>query len=99
VRELKPDKDKLARAQPAAAAFSAGQVWLAKGRQWLAEFEAELLGFPAAAHDDQVDVTSYGVGVFQRFLRFGPGGDDKREPRYEPRKPSGPQGPRWRFGR
>lgn len=97
VRELKPDKDKVARAQPATAAFSAGQVWLPKGRPWLADFETELLQFPSAAHYDQVDAMAYAVLVFQRFIRFGRGGEDG--PRYEPRKPSGPQGSRWRFGR
>jgi predicted phage terminase large subunit-like protein len=96
IRELKPDKDKIARAQPATAAFSAGQVWLPKGRTWLADFETELLQFPSAAHYDQVDAMAYAVLVFQRFLRFGRGDDGNR---YESKQPKGPAGPRWRIGR
>ena len=33
-------------------------MWLPKDAAWLAEFEAELLGFPGARHDDLVDSLS-----------------------------------------
>jgi predicted phage terminase large subunit-like protein len=103
IREIKPDRDKVARAQPAAAAFSAGQVYLRAGASWLPDYETELLQFPAGRHDDQVDATSHAVLFFQRFLRFGAkplpdgGGGNDGQTRYEKRKPG--RGPGWRFGR
>lgn len=59
VRPLRPDKDKVARALTAAARLEMGTVYLPKAAPWLSEFEAELLTFPNAAHDDQVDTFSY----------------------------------------
>lgn len=38
--------------------FEAGQVFLPERSIWLADYEKELLGFPLAKHDDQVDSTS-----------------------------------------
>jgi predicted phage terminase large subunit-like protein len=61
IKALKPDKDKVTRALPAAARMEAGKVYLLKGAFWLDDFINELLGFPTGAHDDQVDVLSYAV--------------------------------------
>jgi hypothetical protein len=47
--------DKMARAAQQSAAFEAGRVHLRAAAPWLADFETELLGFPNARHDDQVD--------------------------------------------
>jgi predicted phage terminase large subunit-like protein len=63
IRELEADTDKVARALAATPAFEAGQVYFCKG-PWLSVLEDELLNFPNSAHDDQVDVVSYGVRVF-----------------------------------
>jgi predicted phage terminase large subunit-like protein len=38
--------------------FEAGQVWLPVRASWLPDYEKELIGFPSAKHDDQVDSTS-----------------------------------------
>jgi predicted phage terminase large subunit-like protein len=38
--------------------FQAGEVLIPHASSWLADYESELLGFPGAAHDDQVDSTS-----------------------------------------
>jgi predicted phage terminase large subunit-like protein len=57
--ELKPDLDKIARAQRAIARHAAGQLWFEKDADYLEKLEYELLKFPRAAHDDQVDVISY----------------------------------------
>src|SRR5208282_5880308 len=38
--------------------FQAGEVLVPSEAPWLADYEFELLGFPGAAHDDQVDSTS-----------------------------------------
>jgi predicted phage terminase large subunit-like protein len=59
VRELKPEKDKLARSLAIANWIDAGKVFFRSDAPWLEEFEKELLAFPDGAHDDQVDALSY----------------------------------------
>lgn len=59
VRALKADADKVTRALSAAAMYEAGSIWHPAQAPWLDEFEGELLAFPHAAHDDQVDVVGY----------------------------------------
>jgi predicted phage terminase large subunit-like protein len=50
--------DKEARFLAQSARFEAGQVHVPKDAPWLAEWMDELLSFPNARHDDQVDATS-----------------------------------------
>ena len=59
-RPLPSRENKRARAITATVQFEAGRVWFPEDDRapWLADYEAELLGFPKAAHDDQVDATS-----------------------------------------
>lgn len=59
VRELRADRDKVSRALSAAARYEAGQIYHPASAPWLGEWEEELLGFPTAAHDDQVDTVAY----------------------------------------
>ena len=59
VRELRPDRDKVSRALVAAARLEGGNVFWPRHASWLGEWEAELLLFPNARHDDQVDTLSY----------------------------------------
>lgn len=54
-----PDKDKVTRASAAGALYKAGKVYHLAGAEWLSDFEAELLSFPAGEHDDQVDTIAY----------------------------------------
>jgi len=61
VLELKPDRDKVTRALPAAARYQSGSVYHYKPAVWLDAIEEELIGFPHAAHDDFVDTLSYAV--------------------------------------
>lgn len=61
VKALQADRDKVARALPAATRMEGGNVWLPGQARWLRDFEAELLEFPAGDHDDQVDCLGYGV--------------------------------------
>ena len=42
--------------------LESGLMWSPKDAPWLAGFEAELLGFPGARHDDQVDSLSQYFG-------------------------------------
>lgn len=56
--------DKATRAQSFRGRLSQGRVFFPRHASWLADFEAELLTFPAGKHDDQVDVCS----LFGRML-------------------------------
>lgn len=58
-----PDKDKIARALPAAAKMKAGKIYFPLVADWLPEVEKELFNFPAAKHDDFVDTLSMAVNV------------------------------------
>lgn len=58
---LKPQKDKVSRANDATPRFEAEQVILPKNAYWLGEYLHELLVFPNGKHDDQVDATTYAI--------------------------------------
>ena len=59
VKELRPDKDKFSRALPIAAKLESGKVFFKRNAPWLGDFIDELLKFPNAKHDDQVDAFAY----------------------------------------
>jgi predicted phage terminase large subunit-like protein len=59
IRRLRPDKDKVSRALVAVARYEEHRVYHPRGAPWLSEWEEELLAFPNAAHDDQVDTAAY----------------------------------------
>jgi predicted phage terminase large subunit-like protein len=73
VRAITVDKDKISRALPAAARVESGSVYFPETAAWLSDFESELLSFPHAAHDDQVDTLSAAVAEVARrgMVRFG----------------------------
>ena len=60
---VEPDGSKLARAHAITALWEAGNIWLPHKdlAPWIGAFIAEILGFPAGAHDDQVDTMTQGV--------------------------------------
>lgn len=62
VRWLNPDKNKVARAETAAALAAAGRIWIPDNTDWLSDFLEEVLTFPVAKHDDMVDCLSYAAG-------------------------------------
>jgi predicted phage terminase large subunit-like protein len=72
---LEADADKLTRALSAAALYEAHKVYHPRSVAWLSEWEEELLAFPNAAHDDQVDTVAYAaralpsIGVGVRFQK------------------------------
>ena len=63
MRELTPDKDKVARAMPVTAAFEGGRLLLPRSASWLRDLEQEVLSFPLGQHDDQVDCLGYAVAA------------------------------------
>jgi len=65
--ELKADVDKITRALPMAARYGSGCIYHLQGAPWLDEYEDELIGFPNADHDDQVDVAAYAAVVLARL--------------------------------
>lgn len=54
-----PVKDKISRARSISARMRAGGVEFNKEAEWYEDFEQELLLFPRAKHDDQVDAFSW----------------------------------------
>ena len=62
VRELKPHKDKVARAMTAVAMSEQGKVWWPRGTSWMKELEDEVVMFPEGDFDDFVDTFSYACG-------------------------------------
>lgn len=71
---VEPEGGKVARANAVQPVFRAGCVWLPPeqtqnmhGDLWVPGYKRELLGFPGAKHDDQVDTTT------QALLQFASG--------------------------
>jgi len=58
IRPYIPLKDKVARAQSIAVYFALGLFFFDKNTPGFVEYKKQLLGFPRADHDDQVDATS-----------------------------------------
>jgi predicted phage terminase large subunit-like protein len=70
---LEPDKDKVSRALPACARYEEHRIFhpTGDGYGWVKEeWEPELLSFPNAAHDDQVDTVAY-AALQLPMLGFG----------------------------
>ncbi len=63
VMPIRPDRDKVTRALPLAAAVEAGRFRIPRHAPWLPDFVAELRAFPEGGHDDQVDAAAYLVSV------------------------------------
>jgi predicted phage terminase large subunit-like protein len=55
IKECNPDGNKLQRMSRHVGRIEAHRLLLPQEAPWLAEFEKELLAFPSARHDDQVD--------------------------------------------
>ena len=61
VMEYLPDRDKVARVYAASPIMEAGRLWIPKGKKWSDDLVEELIRFPNAAHDDQVDALTMAV--------------------------------------
>jgi predicted phage terminase large subunit-like protein len=53
-----PKADKVTRMAAVSALIESGRLLLPRQAPWLADFEAEILFFPSARHDDQADALS-----------------------------------------
>ncbi len=73
VLPVKAVTDKVSRFAAVTAMIEAGRVYLPMHSSWLVDFEAQILGFPNAAHDDMVD----SVSQFLNWIR----GKKKTTPR------------------
>jgi phage terminase large subunit-like protein len=49
--------------------FETGKVLLKAEAAWLPAYKQELLGFPNARHDDQVDSTFQALNIIQNRIR------------------------------
>ena len=76
--------DKEARFLAQSARFEAGQVIVPREALWLAEWLEELLAFPNARHDDQVDSTSQALHYLTRRTAPLRPKLERREPRRRP---------------
>lgn len=76
----KPEGDKKTRLSGVSYMIEAGQLLLPQKAPWLAEFQSELLAFPNARFDDQVDALSQLLNWVRRRQAYdddytGPGGE------------------------
>jgi predicted phage terminase large subunit-like protein len=81
---ITPEGDKLVRMEAQCARFEAEQVYLPKEAPWLSDFLHEILAFPNARYDDQIDSVS-------QFLNWAE--NDHRNP-----PTVSLCGPKWGFG-
>ena len=70
VLEYTPDKDKVSRVYSASPMFESRRVWLPKDRSWSNDLFDELIGFPYAQHDDQVDACIMAVHYVKESWRL-----------------------------
>lgn len=69
ILELQPHRtDKIMRARSIQARMKAGAVKFDKSSDWYDTFEDELLKFPRARHDDQVDAMSYMGLIIDKYV-------------------------------
>lgn len=60
-KPIKVIKNKVSRAAPAAAFTEQHAAFFLRDAPWLEDFENELMGFPNALHDDQVDAYAHAI--------------------------------------
>jgi predicted phage terminase large subunit-like protein len=66
---IKPEGDKMVRMEAQSARFEAGQVHLPREAPWLSLFLHEMLAFPMARHDDQIDSVSQFLNWAETYCR------------------------------
>ena len=66
LKGIKPQGDKVVRAQSVTGLVESGRVWLPDRADWLATFLDECASFPTGKHDDIVDALTYGLQYLRR---------------------------------
>ncbi len=66
VRKISPEHDKVMRLHAQTGAIENGFVHLPRQAHWLEDYLSELMAFPRARHDDQVDSTAQALAWFSR---------------------------------
>ena len=61
VQEYIPDRDKVSRVHAASPMIEIGRVWIPQNKPWADDLLTEMLQFPNAAHDDQVDAMTMAI--------------------------------------
>jgi predicted phage terminase large subunit-like protein len=69
---ITPEGDKITRCAAISAQFEAGSVFFPKSAPWLDNLKAELLGFPNAKYDDQVDSVTQALSWMARHRQIQP---------------------------
>ena len=69
VQEYTPDRDKVSRVY-AASMIESGKVWIPKQNKWADDLLTEMLQFPNAAHDDQVDAMTMAIHYMKESWHF-----------------------------
>jgi len=86
VMEYTPDRDKVSRVYAASPIMEAGRVWIPNNKKWSEDLIEELIRFPNAAHDDQVDAMTMAVHYMKESWHLEHPDDPEWED--EPKQPS-----------
>ena len=70
VMEYLPDRDKVARVYAASPMIESGRVWIPSNKKWGEDLIEELIRFPHAAHDDQVDALTMAIHYMRESWRL-----------------------------
>jgi len=86
VMEYTPDRDKVSRVYAASPIMEAGRVWIPNNKKWSEDLIEELIRFPNAAHDDQVDAMTMAIHYMKESWHLEHPDDPEWED--EPKQPS-----------
>lgn len=88
---MTPTKDKQTRARSIQARLRSGGIKFDKTASWYSEFEDEMVRFPKARHDDQVDALSW-LGLVVDEMNASLSKEDEEEEEYNILLKTAPQG-------
>jgi len=86
ILEYNPDKDKVTRLNAVTPLFESGRIFLPQYKAYAQELADELVSFPYAPHDDQVDATAMAAHYLKESWRVSHVDDPDWEDDVNPRK-------------